>query len=194
MNPKNTTPRHQRRPKIGDFRTIIRGAKRIVTCCLFGSYGKIVVFKIPLIPGHKKGSCQLTAHSKDTTDSVKAANSTKDVGVRGEKLAVKYLRKQGAKLLARNSRCPAGEGDIIILDKTAGEIAIVEVKTRTEGQQTNPESAVNSEKQKRLRKIGQYYLDTHETGELGMRFDVVSITIPAAPDKKPEIRHIPNAF
>ena len=144
-------------------------------------------------PFHKKGSRQTGTHSQNLSDSVK---TSKGVGARGEKLAVKYLRKQGAKILARNYRCPVGEGDIIILDKAAGELAIVEVKTRSEGQQTDPESAINSEKQKRLRKIGQYYLDTHETGELGMRFDVVSITIPAAPDKskKPEIRYIPNAF
>jgi putative endonuclease len=137
---------------------------------------------------NKKGPRQLAAHSKNIPAS------TKDVGVRGEKLAVRYLRKQRLKILAKNYRCPVGEGDIIILDKTTQELAIVEVKTRTQGQQTNPESAVNLEKRKRLRKIGQYYLDTHETGELGMRFDVVSITIPAAPDKKPEIRYIPNAF
>ena len=141
-------------------------------------------------PFRKKGDRQLATNSQDISAT------TKEIGVRGEKLAVKYLRKQGAKILARNYRCPVGEGDIIILDKTAGEIAIVEVKTRSDGQYTDPESAVNSEKQKRLRKIGQYYLDTHETGDLGMRFDVVSITIFAAPDKskKPEIRYIPNAF
>jgi putative endonuclease len=144
----------------------------------------------------KKSPGQVASHSQNIPASGKTVKTAKDVGVRGEKLAVKYLRKQGARILARNYRCPVGEGDIIILDKTAGELAIVEVKTRSEGQHTDPESAVNSEKQKRLREIAQYYLDTHETGELGMRFDVVSITIPAAEDKnkKPEIRHIPNAF
>ena len=147
----------------------------------------------------KKGPRQLAAHSQDVSasgtsgTSEKTAKTSKGIGVRGEKLAVKYLRKQGLKILARNYRCPVGEGDIVILDKVAGELAIVEVKTRSEGQRTDPESAVNSDKQRRLRKIGKYYLDTHETGELGMRFDVVSITIHAA-DKKPEIRHIPNAF
>jgi len=145
---------------------------------------------------HKKAPRQSATNSQNVPTSVKTEKTTKSIGVRGEKLAVKYLRKQGVKILARNYRCPVGEGDIIILDKTAGELAIVEVKTRSEGQRTNPESAVNAEKQKRLRKIGRYYLDTHETGDLGMRFDVISITIPVAPDKskKPEIRYIPNAF
>ncbi|MCK5114182.1 MAG: YraN family protein [Phycisphaerae bacterium] len=128
------------------------------------------------------------------TDPRNFSNSTKVIGARGEKLAAKFLRKRGCKLLATNYRCPVGEGDIIILDKSAGELAVVEVKTRSEGQRTLPESAVNAEKQKRLRKIAKYYLDTHETGELGMRIDVVSITIPTAPGAKPEIRHIPNAF
>lgn len=138
----------------------------------------------------KKNARQVASHTQNVPDS------SKDLGARGEKLAVRYLRKQGTKIIARNYRCPAGEGDIIILDKAARELAIVEVKTRSEGQRTVPESAVNAEKRRRLRKIGQYYLDTHETGELGMRFDVVSVTIPlaAGKSKKPEIRYIPNAF
>ena len=114
------------------------------------------------------------------------------LGPRGEKLARKYLKQTGLKILAANYRCPAGEADLIVLDKTADTIAVVEVKTRSSDRYVAPESAVTSEKQRRLRRIAQYYLSTNNTGELGVRFDVVSIVI--RPGEKPEIRHIPDAF
>ena len=49
-------------------------------------------------------------------------------GKLGEDLAVKYLQKQGYKIIERNFECRQGEIDIIALDKQ--EIVIIEVKTR----------------------------------------------------------------
>ena len=114
------------------------------------------------------------------------------LGPRGEKLARKYLKQTGLKILAANYRCPAGEADLIALDKSANAIAVVEVKTRSSARYVAPESAVTAEKQRRLRRIARYYLSTNDTGEMTLRFDVVSIVLRAG--EKPEIRHIPDAF
>ncbi|PJE68462.1 YraN family protein, partial [Candidatus Shapirobacteria bacterium CG10_big_fil_rev_8_21_14_0_10_38_8] len=55
--------------------------------------------------------------------------SSKDLGGRGESLAVDILRKQGYKILQRNFSCKIGEIDIIALDDNV--LIFVEVKTRS---------------------------------------------------------------
>jgi len=121
-----------------------------------------------------------------------------DLGRRGEKLAQAALRKQGLRILARNYRCPAGEADLIALDiatrkETGAEtIAFVEVKTRTSDRYTPPESAVNADKRRRMRKVADYYLSLRRVEAFRVRFDIVSIVI--RDGQTPEIRYIPGAF
>jgi len=119
-------------------------------------------------------------------------------GRRGEKLAVRHLRRNGFKILARNYRCPAGEADIVALDRRTrthrgdGVIAFVEVKTRTSDRYTDPESAVDAAKRRRLRRVAEYYLAARHAQAFAVRFDVVSVVLPA--DGKARVRHIPGAF
>ena len=123
---------------------------------------------------------------------------TARLGRQGEQLARRLLRKQGMKVLAQNYRCPAGEADLIALDPTtrktlgAETIAFVEVKTRTSDRYTSPESAVNADKRRRMRKIADYYLASRKTQGYAFRFDIVAIVI--RPGQEPEVRHIPHAF
>jgi putative endonuclease len=117
------------------------------------------------------------------------------LGQQGEKLAAKFLRKQGLKILARNYRCPAGEADIIALDTRrdqAPAVVFVEVKTRASDRNTSPESAVNAAKQKHLRAVANYYRSGRDTTGLTIRFDVVAIIL--APAQEPRIKHIVGAF
>jgi putative endonuclease len=104
------------------------------------------------------------------------------------------LRTLGLKILAVNYRCPVGEADLIALDRrdSAETIVVVEVKTRSSDRYTNPESAVNPDKQRRLRNVARHYLAERETGNLDVRFDVVSVLL--RPRGPAEIRHIPGAF
>jgi putative endonuclease len=100
------------------------------------------------------------------------------------------LRRAGCSILARNYRCPAGEVDLIAL--CGDTLIFAEVKTRNSREFADPEAAVNRAKQKRYRAAARYYL--HRTGrdDLAVRFDVVAVVI--APDCKPDVRHIENAF
>ena len=56
------------------------------------------------------------------------SNTPSQIGAQGERLAEKYLRRRGCRVLARNYRCPRGEVDLIVLDGQA--VVFVEVKTR----------------------------------------------------------------
>lgn len=124
-----------------------------------------------------------------------------DLGKTGEKLAARFLKSRGLKILATNYRCPAGEADIIALDrkgtpdadgKKVPAIVFVEVKTRASDRFTSPESAVDDDKQKHMRAVARYYCATRNTADLGLRFNIVAIVL--APPAEPKINHIVNAF
>jgi putative endonuclease len=119
------------------------------------------------------------------------------LGQRGEQLAARHLRRQGLKILARNYRCPVGEIDLILLDRStrklgAATIVFVEVKARTSDHYTDPEAAVNAEKKRRLRKIANYYVGKHNAQDYTLRFDIVAVICPDG--ETPTIRHTPEAF
>lgn len=124
--------------------------------------------------------------------------SDKSLGHKGEKLAARYLRREGLKILARNYRCPTGEVDIIALDRStrnsdgAETIVFVEVKTRSTAQYVEPESAVDARKRRQLTRIAEYYLSHNDTNDYAARFDVVSVVIREG--EKPQIKHIADAF
>ena len=122
----------------------------------------------------------------------------KTLGERGEALARRTLKRKGLKLLAENYRCPGGEIDLIFLDTStrrrsgAETLVFVEVKTRTSDKYTSPESAVNSHKQRRIRRAADYYIARRHARDYNVRNDIVSIVIPDG--AKPRIEHIPDAF
>lgn len=55
----------------------------------------------------------------------------KEVGQSGEKIALKYIRKQGLKILETNWRSKHLELDIIAISKRKKILHIIEVKSRT---------------------------------------------------------------
>ena len=122
-------------------------------------------------------------------------DATELLGRRGEKLAAAMLKRVGVKVLATNYRCPAGEVDIIALDRSgggAGTVVFVEVKTRTSDRYTDPQAAVDADKQRRIRSVAKYYLGSRDTRGFAVRFDVVAIVAQHA--GPPRVTHIPDAF
>ena len=120
------------------------------------------------------------------------------LGKRGERLAGRFLKRHGCKILARNYHCGSGEVDLIVLDRTtrkrlgAETLAFIEVKTRSSDQYTDPQSAVDRRKQQHLQRAAQHYLARHKTHDLSVRFDIVAVVLREG--DAPRIRHIPNAF
>jgi len=115
---------------------------------------------------------------------------TLEIGRKGEKLARRFLKKLGYRILARNYACPAGEIDVIALDGRT--IAFVEVKTRRGDALADPENAVNAHKRRQLTRVAQYWLSQRRADDYGCRFDVVSVTMHER--GRPVIRHTPDAF
>jgi putative endonuclease len=114
-----------------------------------------------------------------------------NLGQRGERLAVKFLRKQGYIIIARDHRNRLGEIDIIAVDGRT--VVFVEVKTRTDQDAGHPADAVNADKQRRLTRAAQAYRKRHSLLEHAARFDVIAITWPAGKGR-PVIEHFKNAF
>lgn len=106
------------------------------------------------------------------------------LGRKGENTAVKYLKKNGWKILERNYVSPFGEVDIIARKETT--IAFVEVKTRLSDIFGTPSERVTADKIRRYRKGADYYFAEQEVN-CTVRFDVIEVY-------KKTVNHIENAF
>jgi putative endonuclease len=97
------------------------------------------------------------------------------LGQKGELAALEYLEARGARLLARNYRCPGGEIDLVVLHE--GELVAVEVKTRTVGGLGLPEDALTWWKLKRVaRALGMFAFEARQDGRL-WRIDAVVVDV-----------------
>ena len=72
------------------------------------------------------------------------------LGLKGEEVAARYLRKKGFKILQTNYQCRFGELDIIAKDKHC--IVFCEVKTRSEGMIALRQESVHHQKQQKKKK------------------------------------------
>ena len=113
------------------------------------------------------------------------------LGNEGERLAARYLKRQGYRILARRYRTALGEIDLIARDGAC--IVIVEVKTRRSDAAGQPHEAVDTYKQAQLTRLALAFLKQHGLLEHAARFDVVSIVWQDA-RAEPEIVHFRNAF
>lgn len=114
-------------------------------------------------------------------------------GDRGERLAVRHLKKSGLKIVARNYRNRFGEIDIIALDGQT--IVFVEVKTRKSNAAGNPLEAVDEIKQAKIIQVAQAYLKQRRLFEYSVRFDVIGIVWNEdGKESRPELTHVRHAF
>lgn len=107
----------------------------------------------------------------------------------GEDITVKYLIKNGYKILERNFECRQGEIDIIALDKD--ELVFIEVKTRSTFFYGSPSEAVNEIKQKHIYKSAEYYVYSRHLENERIRIDVIEVY---KKNDKFVINHIKQAF
>lgn len=106
-------------------------------------------------------------------------------GERGEIHALKYLEKQGYKLVKHNYSCKIGEIDLILKH---GEIYIfAEIKTRSSEKFGRPSEAVTPHKQNKIRQVATAFMMEQKCYPSPCRFDIVEVLDGA-------INHIKNAF
>ena len=93
-------------------------------------------------------------------------------GDAAESLALRYLERQGLRLIARNFRCKAGELDLIMQDRQV--LVFVEVRKRAGKNFGGAAASVTPAKQQRLIRAAQFYLLRYPQPP-ACRFDVVAI-------------------
>jgi putative endonuclease len=94
-------------------------------------------------------------------------------GRRGERIACRFLLRQGFDVLARRYRCRVGELDIIALERDV--LVFVEVKMRSSRDFGEPWEFVDWRKQQILRRAAEEFIADHDMGQYAYRFDIVSV-------------------
>ena len=118
-------------------------------------------------------------------------DSRKELGAKGEKLAVKFLKRKRYKIIQRNYRCKLGEIDIIA--ERNSTLVFVEVKTRQTAEFGPPQYAITAAKRHQISKAALSYIREKNLTGKSCRFDVIAITF-SSDSRKPIIEHIGNAF
>ena len=101
--------------------------------------------------------------------------SRQEIGKLGEKLATKFLKKRGYRVLETNFRCREGEIDIVAQQKDY--LVFVEVRTKSNLDFGTPEESITQGKKERLISSALSYISTHKNLPPLQRIDVVAIEV-----------------
>ena len=115
-------------------------------------------------------------------------------GLDGERAAYFELKRRGYRVVARRWTTARMRGDADLIGWDGDWLCFVEVKTRTERDNTPAESAVDEDKRAMVRALARAYLRTFpesERGTIPVRFDVVSVY---SLDGGSEVEVFPGAF
>lgn len=115
--------------------------------------------------------------------------ATQAFGELGERIAERWLRRQGWRVVQRRFR--SGHRDIDLVVERDGLVAFVEVKARRGDRFGDPVGAVNWKKQKELGRSAMVWIDRHGRAPEAYRFDVIGVLV-AGP--RVRVRHVENAF
>jgi putative endonuclease len=100
-------------------------------------------------------------------------NQRQKIGKKGEAAAVRFLKKNGYKILEQNYRTQLGEIDIIARERQT--IVFIEVKTRRSLEYGSPKMAITPKKQRNISMTALYYLKINNQSHADARFDVVTV-------------------
>jgi putative endonuclease len=94
-------------------------------------------------------------------------------GRRGERIACRFIMRQGFDVLARRYRGRSGELDIVAFE---GEtLVFLEVKTRSSRDFGEPWEFVDWQKQQKLMRTAEEFIANHNLVQYPYRFDIVSV-------------------
>ena len=114
---------------------------------------------------------------------------TQALGELGERIAERWLRGKGWRVVQRRFR--SGHRDIDLVVEQGGLIAFVEVKARQGDRFGDPVAAVNWRKQRELGRSARVWIARHGRREEAYRFDVVGVLVDG---NKVRVRHVEGAF
>jgi len=122
---------------------------------------------------------------------MKKSLTNKEFGDLGEKLAAKYLKKHGYKILCKNYKCKLGEVDIIA--RASDEIVFIEVKTRASDPYLSGMYNVDNRKQFHIMRTAVWYMEQSDC-KLQPRFDIIEMEIDRDTAQLISVNHIESAF
>ena len=111
------------------------------------------------------------------------------LGDAGERIAERWLRRRGWRVLDRRFR--SGHRDIDLVVESEGTVAFVEVKTRRSLRFGDPAESVHRRKQRELTRSARAWIGRHGRSGMAYRFDVVAVLVDG---ERVRIRHVANAF
>jgi putative endonuclease len=117
------------------------------------------------------------------------STATQAFGEIGERIAARWLERQGWRILARRFR--NGHRDIDLVATRDATVAFVEVKARRDGRFGGPLEAVNWRKRIELSRSARVWIDRHGQPGEAYRFDVVGVIMAGA---RVRVRHVADAF
>lgn len=112
------------------------------------------------------------------------------LGREGERLAAEFLRQAGYEILAQQSR-PAGV-EVDIVAKRGNSLVLVEVKTRRAGGPLEALAAIDSRKQKRLRRAARWFARRSGSDLACVQVDVIVISL--GQEGQPAVHHFPKVM
>ncbi len=120
---------------------------------------------------------------------MKRPQHTKQLGKKGEDIAVDYLEKHGYAVIDRNFKARYGELDIICLK--AGVLVFVEVKTRIGEAFGKPEEAVTPKKLREVIQTAHFYCSHNQKLPKSLRLDVIGIELDSF-ERVTRLNHVQN--
>jgi len=115
--------------------------------------------------------------------------ATQAFGEQGERIAERWLRLRGWRVVARRFR--SGHRDIDLVVEREGVVAFVEVKARRGAEFGGPLEAVNWRKQRELGRSARVWVSRHGRTTDAYRFDVIGVLVEG---NRVRIRHVEDAF
>jgi putative endonuclease len=112
-----------------------------------------------------------------------------NLGELGERLAERWVARQGWRVLARRYR--VGHRDLDLVVRRGDTVAFVEVKTRHSAGFGGPICAVGFAKRRHLWRAATAWIDRHGPPAVEYRFDVVGVLIGNGLIR---VLHVENAF
>ena len=115
--------------------------------------------------------------------------ATQAFGEIGERVAERWLRRKGWRIVQRRFR--NGHRDIDLVAERDGLIAFVEVKARKGSEFGLPVEAVNWRKQRELARSAHVWIERHGRPDESYLFDVIVVLVEGPTVR---VRHVENAF
>jgi putative endonuclease len=123
------------------------------------------------------------------------STATQTMGLRGERVAEKWLHVHGWQIAERRFRNGHRDIDLVAIRPepagTGRTVAFVEVKTRRSADFGGPVSAVNWRKQRELCRSAKVWMSRFQEPGDTYRFDVIGVILG---EENVRVQHVENAF